>query len=406
MKIIELLRSDDPKYKGHLWFFLGAYFFVLFNYPLVRAASTTMFFDIYGAKSAPLAWLWTVLFLSLAILVLNKLQTNNSVQKVFLWTSVFSTVLFSVSLMGYYFDIRFLTFFSFIWKEIYIVLQVHLFLAYINTYFSKEDFKILVGPIGAAGSIGGIFGGLLTSYIGKSWGTPVVACISLIFVFLPAILFLYTPNIKKTEEGRKKVSPLASLNTKDLRSYVFYIAAIVMLSQFVINIADFKFNLSFEQNITSSSDRTTYLGWVYTWTNFLTFILQFICLPFILTRVSEKRLHLFIPLSYVAAILGLLLVSGTMLLPLATFYVYLKAADYSLFSGGKEMLYQPLTAGQKYGAKYLTDMLVYRVSKALIAAVLIYLQSSFILNMMMIGFLLVWLILVIRIFGIHRRLFN
>ena len=406
MKIIELLRSDDPKYKGHLWFFLGAYFFVLFNYPLVRAASTTMFFDIYGAKSTPLAWLWTVLFLSVSILLLNKFQTKNSVQKVFLWTSVFSTFLFSISLLGFFFDIKFLTFFSFIWKEIYIVLQVHLLLAYVNTYFSKEDFKLLVGPIGAVGSIGGIFGGLLTSYIGKTWGTTSVAFFSLLFVFLPALLFLYTPNIKKVVEGKPNVSPLASLNSIDLKRYVFYIAAIVMLSQFVINIADFKFNLSFEQSIIASSDRTTYLGWIYTWTNFLTFILQFICLPFILPRVSEKNLHLFIPVSYILSTLGLLLVSGSLLLPLATFYVYLKAADYSFFSGGKELLYQPLTAEQKYGAKYLTDMLVYRVSKALIAAVLIYLQSSFILNMMMIGFLFLWLILVVKIFGIHRRLFN
>lgn len=406
MKIIELLKSDDPRYKGHLWFFLGAYFFVLFNYPLVRAASTTMFFEAFGAKSSPVAWLWTVLFLTVSILGLNKFQSRHSVQKVFLWASILSTIFFAVSVLGFAFRWKFLSAVSFIWKEIYIVLQVHLLLAYANNYFHKDEFKLIVGPVGAVGSIGGILGGLLTSYISKGWGTEVVAWFSLLFVILPAILFLYTPNLRTPEDQKKNISPMASLESKDTKSYVFHIALIVMFSQFIINIADFKFNISFEETISLSSDRTAYLGAIYTWTNFLTFILQFICLPLVLPRISERSLHLFIPISYLVCTMGLLLTTGNFLLPIAAFYTYLKASDYSLFSGGKELLYQPLKPEQKYGAKYLTDMLVYRASKALIAAVLIYLQTSFILNMMMIAFLLVWLVLVIKIFGIHRRLFN
>lgn len=53
MKILHALLTGDDRYKGHLKFFLLSYFFVLFNYPLVRAASTTMFFEEFGAKSSP-----------------------------------------------------------------------------------------------------------------------------------------------------------------------------------------------------------------------------------------------------------------------------------------------------------------------------------------------------------------
>jgi AAA family ATP:ADP antiporter len=406
MKIIELLKSKDPHYKGHLWFFLGAYFFVLFNYPLVRASSTTMFFEDFGAKSSPLAWLWTILFLTVSILIINKFQSRHSVQRVFLWATILSTFLFAASTLGFILKIKYFSFLSFIWKEIYIVLQVHLLMGYANNYFKKEEFKLIVGPVGAVGSVGGIFGGLLTSYIGQGWGTTTVAWLSLVFVLMPAVLFLFTPNIRKASEGVKTVSPLASLDNKDIRQYVFCIAGIVMLSQFIINIADFKFNLSFEETVTLSSARTSYLGWVYTWTNSLTFFLQFICLPFLLPRISEKSLHFFIPMSFLVAGLSLFFMSSNLFLPMAAFYVYLKAADYSLFNAGRELLYQPLKPDQKYGAKYLTDMLMYRTAKALIAAVLIYVQTSFMLNMMMIAFLLVWLILVIKIFGIHRRVFN
>jgi ATP:ADP antiporter, AAA family len=405
MKILELLRNEDPRYKGHLWFFLIAYFFVLFNYPLVRAASTTMFFEEFGAKSSPVAWIFTVVVLTGTIFIFNKLQATHSVQKVLLWVSLVSTGIFALSTLGYISHIKYATFLSFIWKEICIVLQVHLMLAYANNFFSKEDFRKMIGPVGAVGSVGGILGGLLTTYISKKFGTTEVSWIALVFVFLPALLFLKT-KVLKNEGQETAASPMASLNTPTIRSYVLHVALIVMLSQFIINIADFKFNLAFEQSIIVSSDRTAYLGTVYTWTNLISLLLQFILLPLLLPRITEKTLHLFIPLSYLLCLVGLIFSGALALLPVAMFYTYLKASDYSLFSAGKELLYQTLLPEQKYGAKYLTDMLVYRYSKALIAAVLIYLQTSFILNVMMTGFLFLWLILVIRIFGIHRRLFN
>jgi AAA family ATP:ADP antiporter len=405
MKILQLLKSDDPRYRGHLWFFLLSYFFVLFNYPLVRASATTIFFEEFGAKSTPVAWIFTVLVLTVAIFFFNKLQSTRSVQSVLFVVSMVSTLFFALATTGFVFGLNYSSYISFIWKEIYIVLQIHLMLAYANNFFRREDFKAIIGPVGAVGSIGGILGGLLTTWISKNFGTNAVSFFSLAFVLLPALLFFKTPVIRN--EGQETaLSPVESLNTRDIRTYVFHVALIVLLSQFIINIADFKFNLAFEKMISASSERTAYLGSVYTWTNFVSLILQFLVLPIILPRISERSLHLFIPAGYLMLLAVVLLVNGSSLLPIAAFYTYLKASDYSLFSAGKELLYQILKPEQKYGAKYLTDMLVYRYSKALIAVVLIYLQSSFMLNVMMTGFLFMWLILVIRIFVIHRRLSN
>lgn len=405
MKILHALLTGDDRYKGHLKFFLLSYFFVLFNYPLVRAASTTMFFEEFGAKSSPVAWLLTVFVLSFAIFIFNRFQARHSVQKVMLWASLFSTVLFLLSTFGFLLKVTYSSYVSFIWKEIYIVLQVHLLLAYANNYFRKNEFKSIIGPVGAIGSIGGILGGLFTTYLSKSLGTEFVSWFSLAFVLVPAVLFYRTPELKDEGQATKQ-SPVESINVPGVKGYVFYIALVVMLSQFVINIADFKFNLAFEKSITLSSERTAFLGTIYTWTNTISLILQFAVLPFLLPRISERSLHFFIPVTYLCFLAGAGASSAQVLLPVAIFYTYLKASDYSLFNAGKELLYQPLLPEQKYGAKYLTDMLVYRVAKAMIAAVLIYLQSSFILNMMMTGFLILWIILVVKIFQIQRRQFN
>lgn len=403
MKFLSLLKDSDRDFKKNLAFFFISYFLVIFNYPFIRASTTSLFFEAYGAKSTPAAWAWAVVFLCISIFLCNRLQKQKSVQIVFTVASLISAVIFLAGSLSTFQGNKLFAYFSFIWKEICIVIQVHLMLGYANNYFNKTNFRILVGPVGAIGSIGGILGGLLTSYLSKNGGTLVVLQIGVIFVVMPLFFFLLTKKITSTTEEHK--SPVATLDTPDIRKYVFYICAMVALAQFIINIADFKFNLAFEASVLTADLRTAYLGDVYAWTNGLTFIFQFLILPLVLLRVSERNLHLFIPLSYMICLIALIIFPQLGLLPVATLYIYFKASDYSFFSAGKEILYQPLKVSQKYGAKYLTDMLVYRSSKALIAVVLIYLQTSSILDMMMLGFLCVWLVVVMKLFALHRKLF-
>lgn len=387
MKILELLKKSDHHFRKNLALFFVSYFLVLFNYSMVRAASTTLFFDAFGAKSSPLAWLWGIIFLALTVMICNKLQSFLSVQKVFLLASGFSSVLFLMSSLGLMLGTKILGFVPFVWKEIYIVIQVHLLLAYANNQFNKDEFKLLIGPIGAIGGIGGMLGGMATKFLSPMGGTYLVMWVGIACVLLPAISFLYTPRVKKDVAAIEHKTPLASLKG-DIKKYVALIAGVVTLTQFIINIADFNFNLAFETDIIDSAARTSYLGDVYMWTNFLAFLLQFLLLPLVLPRVSERNFHLFIPISYLVGLSLVLMLDVGGLIPIAALYVYYKASDYSIFSSAKELLYQPLSTSQKFGAKYLTDMLVYRVAKALIAVVLIYLQSSTILNMMMIIFIL------------------
>lgn len=403
MKFIQLWKNGSAEFRKNFLFFFLSYFLVLFNYPLIRASTTSMFFEVFGAKSSPQAWAWAILFLSVSIYSCNRLQKFSSVQRVFTAASLVSALVFVCGLLGLS-GPKWFTYLSFIWKEICVVIQVHLLLGYANAYFKKEDFKLLVGPVGAAGSLGGIFGGLLTSYLSSHGGTTFVLAAGITLVVLPVLSFLMTAPTVHHKESVK--SPLASLDTSDLRRYVLYICCIVALTQFIINIADFKFNLAFEAAVPTSDARTGYLGEIYTWTNGLTFLFQFLLLPFVLPRVSEKHLHLFIPISYLLSVGALVMGSQIGLMPIAILYIYFKAADYSFFSAGKELLYQPLQTAQKYGAKYLTDMLVYRSSKALIALLLIYLQSAFILDMMMLGFLLIWIYFAIKLFSLHRKLFH
>lgn len=404
MGFLELFTRRDATYRRNLILLVVSYFFVLLNYAQVRAASTTFFFEAFGAKSTPVAWFWGVFVLSITVYLSSWLQGRFSVQKVFLLMTLLTVSILSVGTIGFSGSLKFLAYLPFVWKDIYIVLQVHLLLGFANIYFPKEDFKMLIGVVGGIGSVGGILGGLITSNLAPVVGSISIMWIGIFFCALPAFIFVFSDGPKVVLETKAR-TPLASI-TPSIAKYVALIAAIVAVSQFIINIADFNFNVVVEKSISDSSLRTAFVGSIYTWTNTGTLLLQLLVMPFVLPRISQKKYHLFIPTSYFLLLLLLISTPAAGLIGYAAFFVYLKASDYSLFSAGKEILYQPLTADQKYGAKYLTDMLVYRVAKALIAAVLIYFQTSLILNMMMTTFLIIWIVIVIRLFKLHRELFN
>lgn len=387
----------------NLVFLLISYFFVLFNYPLVRASSITNFFELYGAKNSPQAWILAIALLITSLWFSNLIQSRFGFKKTFFAITALSLFVSLGSFFAILLDYKIGSFFQFAWKEVYIVLQVHLLLAYANTWMSREQFLKWIGPIGAMGSVGGILGGLLTSLIASHFDVSVLFWAGQFFVFIP-VIFVSTLDRVIIVKAEQKTNPIKSLDSGDIRQYVALICGIIFLSQIVINISDFQFSIIFEKMIVDSRERTIYLGHIYTATNALTLLFQFFLVPILVKRVNLKLLHILIPLTYLLCLLIGLNVG--VLLSSALFYVYLKSADYSFFSSTKELLYQPMKPLQKYGAKYLSDMLVYRSAKALIAGVLIYLQDPEILFWVMLVTLLLWMILVKFIFRIHEKIFK
>lgn len=384
-----------------------SYFFVLLNYSVVRAASTTIFYEAYGAKSSPIGWLVAIAVLMAAVTGFNKLQAKIGFHWTFASLGVLSVAIFLFSYVALTLGVRSGAMIQFAWKEVYIVLQVHLMLAYANSSLGRADFLRWVGPIGAMGGLGGTLGGFLTSYVAKGYGTEWTLYAGLVLILIPALMSLLLDKIPGSlAVEQKDESPLRSLDTPLLRRYVWSIALITAMSQFVINIADFKFGLIFEQSIADSAQRTAYLGDVYTITNALTLVMQLVILPLGLRFISERALHAFIPISYMLCLFFGLGSGAGALLTMSSLFVFMKASDYSLFSSAKELLYHPMKPMQKYGAKYLTDMVAYRAAKASIAVVLLYFQSPMLLNGMMISFMGIWLALVFVTFRHYRQLFS
>jgi AAA family ATP:ADP antiporter len=166
----------------------------------------------------------------------------------------------------------------------------------------------------------------------------------------------------------------------------------------------------FVKAVTEKNARTAFLGDFYSKINAVSLVLQFFVLPFLLTRVKTKSIFLFIPVFYMILVFGGLGYGAGQIFIIGWVFILMKGMDYSLFSVAKEVMYHPLLSLQKYGAKYLTDMFVYRVAKASIAFVMAqsfiktYTSDMRVLTIMQFVFLSIWILLIFKLFNEEKKL--
>jgi AAA family ATP:ADP antiporter len=184
------------------------------------------------------------------------------------------------------------------------------------------------------------------------------------------------------------------------------IAVIIIFSQFCINLTDFKFNILLDQFHPDRADKVRYLGSFYSYIGMISFTVQILLIPLVLKRLQLSSIHRFIPICYLVVILLGFGLGGHLFLPVAASFALFKGVDYSLFAAAKELLYFPLSERQKYGAKYICDMLIYRMAKGLISFILIFVQAPFAINMMLFSCLVLWIIGLGPIFKMREKLLN
>lgn len=377
-------------------------FLLFFSYPLLRSTTTSLLLTHHGAKASPYAWIYSVLALSVVVSMLNGIQNKIKSQNLFLLLSGGTTALFLFSYILLQKNGPIWAYPLYVLKEVYIVLLVHSVLGHLNASVDETLAKIVYGPLGALGSTGGILGAFLTSALVKDVGEGALFLSGVFIIFLSNLFFWFTDEVpvKKSVGHEKKPNPIAS--TKGARVYILLIAALVMLSQFIINIGNYQFNIQLNEIFADSVSKTEYLGKVYGTINTLSLIIQVSILPILFRYVKPFYTHLSIPMVFGVSFLFSFLMGGS-LLPITMTFIVFKGVDYSLFGAAKELLYFALSDLQKYGAKYGADMIVYRFAKGLISLILIKLPGS--LTNPLLGVCLGgWILCLIPLFKQYKKL--
>ncbi|MDC1174061.1 hypothetical protein OAT67_01595 [Bacteriovoracaceae bacterium] len=376
---------------------------VLLGYALLRSPVESLFIEYVGAKNSPKVWLLSILVLSLSISIFNTFQKKIEVKSLYVGTSFFfASGMFLFSYFVHRGNYQF-AYPLYIFKEVYIVLLIHLTLGFLNASISEKLAKVVYGPFGAIGSIGGVIGGLFVGSFVKQLGTNAVMMVGVATLIISSYLFsrLIKTSFVKKEETTQDTSPIQSL--KNVKSYIFLLICLVAVSQFVINLFSFKFNLVLESSFATSVDKAQFLGKIYSGVNTFSLLVQFLVIPFVFKRFSEGKILAGIPISFSIFIFGCLALGSPVILAGVTF-AFLKGMDYSIFSASKELLYFVLDQKQKYGAKYIVDMVFYRASKGFISIFLIYFQTPILIDLMLVFCLILWIVLLIPLIKKYNKL--
>jgi ATP/ADP translocase len=371
------------------------------GYSMVRSVFGVFFLQIFGAKDTPWSSLAVVVVLTVVVGLINRFQKSLNSQQMFAVLSAFSAVLF---LGGYFFfelGWTWLAAAHLIWKEVYIVLFIHLLWGYAVLYFPEKGAKLVFSWIAGLGSIGGMLGGFWVKNLTQAYGLYGVYSFLVFTMLVSVVLFFNTRVVEnKSAVVEKSKSPLKEVQSE--WRYVGLIAVLVALTQWVITILDFRMNVEVSRMAPTLNDKAAMLGTIFAYLNIITLSFKFVLLPvmnWLLTRVQSQMA---VPLMNIG-ILMILSMYNPFIAAVGGF-LFIKAMDYSVFSITKEYLYYPLTQKQVFGAKYFVDMWVYRAAKAFTAGFLLLETRESVLQWAVWAGLAAWALFAIRLKTISLRL--
>jgi len=153
------------------------------------------------------------------------------------------------------------------------------------------------------------------------------------------------------------------------------ILCMVTFMQVTATITDFQFNSYLEKLYPEKDLRTQYFGRLLSFGNLLTMSFQFIGIYVFIRFLGKFKTHLMVPA--VLCLNGLAFALYPVFGVISYAFLTIKCFDFSLFNVIKEMLYIPLKTEEKFRAKALIDVFMYRGAKVFASFFVLFLQLFF-----------------------------
>jgi AAA family ATP:ADP antiporter len=175
----------------------------------------------------------------------------------------------------------------------------------------------------------------------------------------------------------------------------------VVFMQVTATLTDFQFNTFLERLYTQKDVRTAYFGRLLGYGNIVTMSFQLLGVYVLIRFMGKFKTHLLVPL--ILCLNGIVFILFPVYGVISYAFVTIKCFDFSLFNVIKEMLYIPLKIEEKFRAKALIDVFVYRGAKVFASIFVIALQSLWvsslipIISWINISIFLLWCYVVISI---------
>ncbi|MEW5900254.1 MAG: Npt1/Npt2 family nucleotide transporter, partial [Acidobacteriota bacterium] len=366
---------------------LFSYFFLIqAPYYIIKPLRNASFLEQVGGVYLPLPYFLTALVMGLIVNFHSRLQVKLPRYRLLISSLVFFFL--NVLLFWWFFEQnwRWVPVAFWVWANIFAVVLVTQFWILVNDVFNPREARRLIGFIGSGGLLGSIFGSLIEGSLAKTKAGDslllIAAGLMVLGILIIRSIFALQKRraveaepeagVKERKDHRpNRVGFRDAWATVNKSTYLKLLAGIVMITWVVSALVDFQFNNVVEQRVAGGANLKSFFGYFNAATMAFAFLFQLLLTSRIIRNFGIRLTLLFYPLVMFLCSGGIGAVAFASLVPAVLIKASDKSLAYSLNQSVRELLYIPISPGQKYQAKVFIDMFLNRFAKGLGAILLV-----------------------------------
>lgn len=384
-KLVDKLAKVHPNELKATVVSFAIIFILMACYFVLRPVRDAMASDWSDAEVSAL---WNLQFfisagiVSLYGLIISKIQFKNVVPL------VYSS--FAVSFLLFYFlaplfsDPTLIEKAFYIWVSSFSLFHVSVFWSFMADTFTKEQSKRLFSVVGAGASAGAILGPMIPALFADKIGLDTLMLIASIGLLSVVPLILYMYRLKSNELHNEEINAdlsAAKLNAEWWSGFkaIFTNKTLLVISVFILLYVFIGSFVYFEQkNLLAEytrPERAEILGSIDWLVNSLTFLLAFFVTGRMVTKLGMAATLALVPF---AIMFGMLILAfAPLLIVVLGIQVARRAGNYSITRPAREMLFTEVTADERFKAKPVIDIVVYRGGDAVSGSLFALLSEGF-----------------------------
>lgn len=387
-------------------------FCITLDASIVKPVSNSFFISSYGTHLFPYSWLFALPINLFFVTIYNKFLSRLGCLKV-MWITILMIVCGGFLSSYYIATVAWIPFLLYIWKDIYVLLMFQQLWSVIHVTIPEKQSKWCYGLLFGFGGIGSILGSFISGQFSLKLGSQKLLLCSIPIYITFALIYSVALYIRKKMGNRedlhtlhqdcaeKKLSDGFQLirNSKQLR----FILAIVICMQVAATLMELQFSVFLAKQMPTTDEMTAFSGRLFTCINGMVLFLQFFGSTLLLNIFRLRTIHFSMPIIFLGNALLFLL------FPYFSMFIYsftiVKSFDYSIFNIAKESLYSPLTIREKFQAKAVIDIFVYRSARGIASILVLVLQGVALaqISYLAIGNVLVFLFWIFCVFFFYRE---
>ncbi len=397
--------------------FMAAFlFFLLAANNVIKIVRDSLFLSRFPITQLPYVYLLAALLAGAVITIYSRYTSRLSLSQVILGSHAFiiSNVIIFWLLVAFY-DFGWVLYAFYIWSAIVGLVVVAQFWTLANGMFTPREGKRLFGILTAAGTLGGMMGG-----VGANWAVNFLfgtnQLLWLIVVLFTGAFGVVWFAVRERERvfaasRREGVLP-REIKTRDasgvmgtLRGsrYLQTIAALIFVSVIVSTLIDYQFKAAAKEAYRSTDALVRFFGSYYAWLSVVTIFAQLWLTRRLLMGLGLTPSLLLLPLTLLAGSIGILVWPG--LFAATANRLGEASLRTSVNDTAGEILYLPIPDYIKKKIKVLLDVTVERLGDGT-AALIILFYTLFLggtdvtlLSYFSIGLILIWVAVVFVVQG-------